>query len=457
MFKPIPGNHRYVICLSGQIRKRYGELHDLTIDGNFVSIELYGKLEKLDIYWLALIAHFEINLENHYKSIEFVDYHHYLTKSNSGKVMKLKAPMTTNKKYRLIPNYPNYAVSKHGIVLDIKHQHELIVDLTRVYPYVHLYDPDKCFFKDTAVHRLVALAWLTNDDYVNKSVVNHKDGNKQNYHADNLEWCTAVENLDHAKDTGLIKQTQYKARDVETGQIKTYSSFNEFCAENGLDTKLKYVKKQYKTSRSLIAGKFEVKKDDDDTPWIMEKDSQVRRNKYTIIITFPDGDVETFSKITDVMTRLTIWNISYNIKEIIKVAEVKYPGIKIDVVENFLTKAVQALNTLTGEVIEAETIRKMSLLTETAFSTIQKAVNRDEKHVNNGYVFRFKSDDPWPETPVRHGNVATPIFAKNNRTGETIIFPSMKIMQNELGISSFVVRNRIVNKMSIGDWTLSKV
>lgn len=55
--------------------------------------------------------------------------------------------------------------------------------------------------KNYTVHRLVALAYLDNND--NKKTVNHIDGNKLNNDVDNLEWCTEKENQRHKWDSGL--------------------------------------------------------------------------------------------------------------------------------------------------------------------------------------------------------------------------------------------------------------
>lgn len=52
------------------------------------------------------------------------------------------------------------------------------------------------------VHRMVCWAFHGAPEF-DGAQVNHKDGNKANNSADNLEWCTQSENQTHAVDTGL--------------------------------------------------------------------------------------------------------------------------------------------------------------------------------------------------------------------------------------------------------------
>ena len=70
---------------------------------------------------------------------------------------------------------------------------------TRKYPARELkYNFIRGGYKSCAagiVHRLVAKCFVPNPN--NLATVNHKDGNKQNNHADNLEWMTQRQNVRH--------------------------------------------------------------------------------------------------------------------------------------------------------------------------------------------------------------------------------------------------------------------
>ncbi|RYZ36832.1 MAG: hypothetical protein EOP49_32255, partial [Sphingobacteriales bacterium] len=68
------------------------------------------------------------------------------------------------------------------------------------------------------IHRLLAAAFIQNPH--GKRYVNHKNGNKLDNRAVNLEWTTHAENIQHAYDTGLLsKRSQSKTViDLCTGQ-----------------------------------------------------------------------------------------------------------------------------------------------------------------------------------------------------------------------------------------------
>ena len=93
--------------------------------------------------------------------------------------------------FRKIEGYDNYEVSNLGNVKNIKRQTLLTQSLDKDgYRKLALFQNKK--YTHFRVHRLVALMWLPNP--LNKPVIDHIDGNKQNNNVNNLRWATFQEN-----------------------------------------------------------------------------------------------------------------------------------------------------------------------------------------------------------------------------------------------------------------------
>lgn len=96
-----------------------------------------------------------------------------------------------------------------------------------------------------SIHTLVAKQFIHNNNPTVKTQVNHKDGNKENNHIDNLEWVSAQENSLHAREVlgyDNMGKNNPNAKtiigiDIKTNQQKYYfnslaEAARHFCAEN---------------------------------------------------------------------------------------------------------------------------------------------------------------------------------------------------------------------------------
>ena len=146
-----------------------------------------------------------------------------------------------------VPGYENrYLVSNHGRVFSLNFHRsgrcvELaqndLVDKRRTsgtrYKYVKAYyiNPKT----STLVHRLVALAFIPNPNGLPQ--VNHKDGNKSNNYADNLEWIDGAGNVRHAAKEGLRtypngdKHPMAKISEDDAAEIKLRIILGERCVD----------------------------------------------------------------------------------------------------------------------------------------------------------------------------------------------------------------------------------
>lgn len=102
--------------------------------------------------------------------------------------------------WRTIANYPELKIFDTGGVFNIN-TNQFLVQRDNNYGYLRVSWGRR---KKEYVHRLVAMAFIPNPN--NYPCVNHKDGNKKNNIATNLEWVTYSQNTTHAYKLGLEKK-----------------------------------------------------------------------------------------------------------------------------------------------------------------------------------------------------------------------------------------------------------
>jgi len=128
-----------------------------------------------------------------------------------------------------IPGFSDYLVHSDGYVVSCKNgkRRRLTGGVTsRGYPQVTLRQNGVQVSKH--VHRLVAEHFCEQPDGADQ--VNHKDGDKTNNTADNLEWTTARQNMFHSVKSGLWTaptQDHYRRMRVSAGQRRALFTAEE--------------------------------------------------------------------------------------------------------------------------------------------------------------------------------------------------------------------------------------
>jgi len=152
--------------------------------------------------------------------------------------------------WKKIEGFENYEVSNYG---NVKRNNKLrtIKPNKRGYVRIDLYN--KGVFKYFFIHRLVANSFL--DNTKNKPQVNHINGIKHDNRVENLEWCTAKENIIHAINNNLIippageKQGASKLTEADILNIRKDTT-----------TKKYILAEKYNVSRGLISDIINFKR-----------------------------------------------------------------------------------------------------------------------------------------------------------------------------------------------------
>lgn len=108
-------------------------------------------------------------------------------------------------------NFEDYQVSNLGRIKSLKNNKEKLLKKYRnIYGYETVHLLNNKVKKVFQVHRLVAQTFIPNLE--NKQQVNHINGIKTDNRVENLEWCTAKENVAHAQS--VLKRDYSKGIEI---------------------------------------------------------------------------------------------------------------------------------------------------------------------------------------------------------------------------------------------------
>lgn len=473
MFKPIPGNKKYIISLSQEIRDVDGFVVELSksSDGK-IEIEMYGKMVKVCPIWLSLLAHFEIYFTDpsfaKLLNVKFAPCNIKYFRPISSKFPIFIKPVTIvrdGKKYRVIPNYSRYATSADGKIFDISSNSDVKVSAARKkhntvidqYPSVYIHDPDKNGYRYVYVHRLVAMAWIKPPqlDFVRNPVVNHKDGNKENYVASNLEWCSFRDNSLHMYSIGLRSDNiPCRVRDFTTGKVFDFPSKSQAAEFMGISKANLNSSNLYSRSGRLVNNRYEFKLNSDKTPWFYEnRKEKVKLGRYLITVVDRNNNYSYYYDLRDFKKEYSIWNVP-NVCEILKVARSRYPELRFEFTDYYNGNDLQVYELKTGKITEIKSITKAVEVTKVTRARIRRCLKNGETWSYSGYAFRYKKDEPWEINFVKKDTPRNkPLEATNAITGEKLAFPSIRSANKFLGARDhYWLKNCIEQNVEYKGW-----
>ena len=449
MFKKIPGSTDYRIDLHGKVIDSYGvEVELKKIVGDEVSIEIFGKVRAIRKIYLALLAWYEVgyinNLEKHLSKIEFLPTDSKILRVSCGWQMVFKESLLFRDGFRYIPSFPRYAINLDGVVLDTFQN--AIVDKERIerdgYELIYIYNPDKNGYRYTSIHRLMALAWLPNDDFLTRPYVNHIDGDRANYRLDNLEWCSLSENSQHALTTGLTKtNVKMKTRDVYSGEIVVYNSASEMSKKLGM-TGVAATAYVNKLPGYLFKDRYEIKLLEDDSPWYYESEDSIpdanEPNKaiYTITtLNKETGEQKKFINLKIFRKTYGLWTGCSNVDDCVSAFKEKFPSFEISYHRNAVKGPYQVVDLASNKTFIWNSLLEVAMHIGKTRTEIQYDLSRglkfiyDKRWIIVPGLKNFAKQD-YVEKPKRFSSV---VITKDDDQSQTVA-RSMKHAARMTGI-----------------------
>ncbi|MCK9234865.1 MAG: HNH endonuclease [Gammaproteobacteria bacterium] len=461
-YKLVPGSESVRYDVINDTYTRFNPKEDGFVEkGSRITFNYHNRTITVDREWLRLFTIFETKLPEqvwiHVEKIRFVDCYNKVLRLPTNKIMVLDECFHYHPYYRIVPGFTHLFISKNGVVIDWTDNFKPVSILDDQYKNLNIYDPERGFVRSVPLHRLLGLAWINNDNYQEKPIMNHIDGNKYNNQLSNLEWVSHQENNVHASEVGLNTDSlACKARDVVSGEVQTFNSLGQLSRALGVGA---VNLERLNTTRptSLIGDRYEVRLLGDDTPWLFDTvdDLPKVKGRYQINVTHAKQGKLTFHDV-----RTAVFNLKYrktwgcgNVRTLQQFLE-KDPYVQdFEIIDHYkYTATVQAKNVDTGEVVEEPTFTYLSRRLKLQRSAIKKILNSGQVQCYHGWLIRLTSEDPWPEDYQIHGQRRISVVAKHNKTGQCLKFPTLRATARHFGIDRKTISVRINNKTDYDGW-----
>ena len=416
------------------------------VDIELQGIKLYKPIES--IYYMAVL-----NIRFPDKYVKYIkDLRIFIPKVENGHICA-----NTPKAYflnpieieingnicRLIPYAPNYGITIDAKVFDIETSEEKSPTDTSTYKRIYLNK------KVYTLHVLVASAWCENLDWQNNVVVDHVDGIKTNNHASNLRWVSVGDNVRLTKPQGLKNDAKpCLLKNLNTDEVWTfYSTGDAFAFLNrhkpvasfvNLGTDRPYIIKHAK-------GYFQLQYETNNPKWVtleegMRRYKRCYRRRY--ILTIQDKETGTlykYNNLDDISKFINNGKKYISLKEAIKDLEAvgKYTVSK-EMVNDCDKISYIAINTITNEVLYANSTTPLIALCGAAKACIRKSAMNQGKYVYNNWS--FKEDDGTEFDPIKIPfNAPKRIILKDIISGDITEFSSYRDAGRFLGTDHHAV------------------
>lgn len=433
----------------------------LETDKGVFNLTLYGHKVKVTPIWLRAYIQLDIILpEGYEEEINNICFYPINLRSHGVKkdfVAVYRKPVYHKQfhSFRLTPMYNRVAVSNTGEYLVLKtgkvHGNKSTVDGS----YTTITGGSTSNGEPIIVlkHRLVALAWVPNDNFLQKPIVGHKDGDKSNCYYRNLEWVSFAENNRRANHQGLKTDSiDVKVKDYHIGKVYIFPSVTEatrFMHVGRINNVADYCER-----RILIKNRYQIKLLSDDSPW--DYDSEIYRYKVTVgnemyeYHTLRELAKDLLEKDSDKLSQ-------DKVKQLLRSKYGDDITISFPKPVNMPKSTYEILNVKTGEQFSSDVRKDMEKWSGLSKTLIQKLIGLGPTASRSGFSIREKSDAPWPKIADTDGLRNTGVKITSVLNGKEKVFGSLRQAGIHLKCDKKTVKQAIENKSLIKNYKVSYI